>query len=156
MHRIALLFVVVLVACQYDPFVHEFTTERPSATDLLGAYVLDDESVHMLRDAHVTIPTSSFIIRPDGTFTLSRVPSCWRAAYTCSSATEEVSGKWRLGKHQDWWSLQLTCTNIDGQSTEYGNVAMIRGDEPPYKLHFTVGDPDTGEALAFTKVRSAS
>jgi hypothetical protein len=150
---IVLLMALPVVSCHYDPFAHEFTEVKPNASDLVGTYVLDSESIAML-DRHYQVPPpgSRFILRGDGTFTIQNVPSCWRAAAECSRQTETADGQWEIGKEQrQWWAVQLSCANISGNKTDYGVPAMIRGDHPPLLLHFTVGDPDTGEGLAFRK-----
>lgn len=157
--RLTIVFLMVLpgVACQYDPFVHEFTEVKPSASELVGTYVLDQRSIDMLDSAHrLPPPASRFILRGDGTFTIQNVPSCWRTLEECTRQTETAAGRWEVGRDQEWWTVQLTCTDISGRKTGYGLHSMIRGDQPPRLLHFTVGDPDAGEALAFRKVQSAT
>ena len=159
MSRLTIVFLMVMsgAACQYDPFAHEFTEVKPSASDLVGTYVLDSESIDRLGRVHqVPSPESRFILRGDGTFTLQNVPSCWRSVAECTGQTETAAGRWEIGREREWWAVQLTCTNISGRATEYGVPAMIRGDRPPLLLHFTVGDPDSGEALAFRKLQSAT
>jgi len=151
---IALLMALSGVSCQYDPFAHEFTEVKPKASDLVGTYVLDAQSIDMLnRHYQVPPPGSRFILRDDGTFTIQNVPSCWRAAAKCTRQTETAEGRWEIRKdQQQWWAVQLGCTSISGNKIDYALPAMIRGDHPPLLLHFTVGDPDTGEGLAFRKL----
>ena len=150
---IALLIALSGVSCQYDPFAHEFTEVKPKASDLVGTYVLDSESIDMLHRVYrVPPPGSRFTLRSDGTFTIQNIPSCWRDAAQCTRQTETADGRWEIRKdQQQWWAVQLSCSNISGNKIEYGIPAMIRGDHPPLLLHFTVGDPDTGEGLAFRK-----
>jgi hypothetical protein len=33
---------------------------------------------------------------------------------------------------------------------------MVRGERPPYLVHFIVGDPDSGDALVFKRVSPSS
>jgi hypothetical protein len=77
------------------------------------------------------------------------MPTCWRAALECSAEVENATGTWQIAKHDDWWVVRLRCTSIQGKPTDYGLDAFVRGDRPPQLLHLTVGDPDSGEALAF-------
>jgi hypothetical protein len=43
--------------------------------------------------------------------------------------------------------------SIDGCGAAYGEELMLYGKKPPFKLHITIGDPDSGDALQFEKVR---
>ncbi len=147
------LLMLATTACQYDPFAHEFTKVRPETGKLVGVYELDDESTEMLRRKYKLVPPSSrFVLRSDGTFSISEVPTCWREFTECSSATESADGTWQVKKLDEWWEVRLRCTKIQGEPSDYGLGAHVRGDRPPQLLHFTVGDPDSGEALAFRKV----
>jgi len=147
------LLILATAACQYDPFAHEFTRVKPERATLVGVYELDDESTEMLRRKYQLVPPPSrFVLRDDGTFTITDVPTCWRAVTECSSATEGAAGTWQVVKLGEWWEVRLHCTTIQGERSDYGIGANVRGDRPPQLLHFTVGDPDMGEALAFRKV----
>jgi hypothetical protein len=147
------LLMFAAAACQYDPFAHEFTKVKPETRELVGVYELDDESTEMLGRKYKLVPLSSrFVLRSDETFTITDVPTCWRAQTECSSATESAEGTWQVAKANEWWEVRLRCTKIQGEPSDYGLGANVRGDRPPQLLHFTVGDPDLGEALAFRKV----
>ena len=140
-------------ACQYDPFAHEFTKVRPEKGTLVGVYELDAESAEMLRRKYKVIPPSSrFVLRGDGTFSITDVPTCWRELKACSSATETADGTWQVAKIDEWWEVRLHCTKIEGAASDYTHGANVRGNHPPQLLHFTVGDPDLGDALAFRKI----
>jgi len=140
-----------VLSCQYDPFAHEFAKTEPGSTDLPGEYVLDDESIAMLsRSYDVAAPPARLTLNLDGSFRVTSVPSCWRASGSCET-TEDAEGRWAVARKQTWWAVQLRCSKIDGRRTDYSLPAMLRGDGPPFILHLTVGDPDTGEALAFRR-----
>jgi len=34
---------------------------------------------------------------------------------------------------------------------DFGYELMLYGKKPPYKLHITIGDPDSGDAVQFEK-----
>jgi hypothetical protein len=150
---LTLLLLAVSIACQYDPFAHEFTRVKPNAEELVGLYELDDESIEMLRRHNLAPPSSRLVLQHDGTFEISHVPTCWREASECSSALEGASGTWQVVKENEWWVVRLHLLKIRGNATDYGMDANVRGDRPPLLLHFTVGDPDLGQALAFRKVQ---
>lgn len=153
----AMLLCLGALGCQYNPFAHEYTHVEPDASEIVGTYKLDQESRDMLRERFkVDPPAATFTLNADGTFEIRNIPSCWRIDNTCTTKTEDASGRWQIGEDQEWWSVRLTCTRISGRDNEYGIPAMIRGDQAPRILHFTVGDPDAGEALAFEKVNGAT
>ncbi len=81
MHRstVAVLLLAISIACQYDPFAHEYTSVKPTDTELIGQYELDDDTIEMLRRHDVPRPSSRFVLQSDGTFAISDVPTCWRA-----------------------------------------------------------------------------
>jgi hypothetical protein len=149
----ATVLVLAASACQYDPFAHEFTHVKPEREALVGSYILEKGSAQAFRDTfHVPAPPARLRLNRDGSFEVVAIPTCWRqAAADCTSATENVRGTWKVSRSQEWWSVQFVCTNISGRESEYGVEGMIRRDEPPYLIHFTLGDPDSGEALAFER-----
>jgi len=149
---IAVLLLAVSIACQYDPFAHEFTSVKPTDDELIGQYELDDESIEMLRHHDVPRPSSRVVLQRDGQFAINDVPTCWREAFECSLDLESASGTWQVGKENEWWVVRLRLTNIRRKASDYGMVAYVRGDRPPRLLHFTVGDPDAGQALAFRRL----
>lgn len=149
---LALFLLLVSVACQYDPFAHQFTSVKPIDEDLVGQYELDDESIEMLRRHNLPRPPSRFVLQRDGTFAISDVPTCWREAGQCSRNLESANGTWQVVKENEWWVVRLHLVEVQRQTTDYGMDAHVRGDRPPLLIHFTVGDPDAGQALAFRKL----
>src|SRR5688572_31234466 len=87
---IALLLSVVSVACQYDPFAHQFTSVKPTHEELIGQYELDDTSIEMLRQLELPRPSSRLVLQRDDTFAISDVPTCWRDAVECSLDLEKI------------------------------------------------------------------
>jgi hypothetical protein len=149
---IAVLLLAVSIACQYDPVAHEFTSVKPTDEELIGHYELDHESIEMLRHHDLPRPSSRFVLQRDGTFAISDVPTCWREAFECSLDMESANGTWQVVKENEWWVVRLHLTEIQRKASDYGMVAHVRGDRPPRLLHFPVGDPDAGQALAFRKL----
>jgi hypothetical protein len=159
MRRLLIACITIIASsCQYDPFAHEYTHTRPaSAATIVGTHALDRESIEMLKQNYnVTAPRSLLVLRSGGTFELREIPSCWRADVKCTSRTESATGTWDLGKDQEWWAVGLRCRTINGTARDYGIGAMLRGESPPYVLHFTVGDPDSGEGLALIRKSPAA
>lgn len=151
---IAALLLAVSIACQHDPFAHQFTNVKPTDEELIGQYELDDGSIELFRHLDLPRPSSRFILQRDGTFAMSDVPTCWREALECSADVESANGTWHVVKENEWWVIRLHLTKIQSKATDYGMVAHVRGDHSPRLLHFTAGDPDAGQALAFRQLNT--
>lgn len=72
---LATLLLAASVACQYDPFAHQFTKVRPTTEDLVGLYELDERSIDMIRQYAIPPPASRLALESDGTFAISEVPT---------------------------------------------------------------------------------
>lgn len=142
--------------CQFDPYGSEYTESRPERAALVGAYRPDERSTREFRERY-GLELSSTELRLDaaGSFTARALPDCWREAL-CSRRLQSVHGTWSPEHHRDWWSLRLLSESVDGKKDEFGGEAMLRGEKPPYLVHFIIGDPDSGEGLVFEKVDTAA
>lgn len=153
--RIALAAALaLLLRCQYDPFAHEFTKGEPRRGAVVGEYRPDRETTERLASAlRISVsPAARFVLGQDGTFVASELPRCWiEQSFDCAPGTETWAGTWSLRGDGQWWSVQLHVTSRNGQAISYGIPVMLRGEEPPYLLHLTIGDPDAGNALAFER-----
>jgi hypothetical protein len=152
------LFLLVLFssACQYDPFAHEYTTSRPAESDLPGTYRPDRETTQRIKQEFGVVidPSCELTLRSDRTFNIREMPRCWFVASNedCAAGTEDVAGTWELTPQQQRWAVRLTKRSmVAGVDHSYSFPAMLRGSEPPYLLHFIIGDPDSGNGLAFAR-----
>lgn len=145
--------VLLLVACQYDPFAHEYTTRKPVEDTLIGRYVPDDESRERLRGRFkIELGSSSeLLLRSDRTFLATHLPRCWSDVSDCVPGWEDWEGTWSLEQDQRWWAAGLHILSRNGKPENYRMPATLRGNAPPYILHLTIGDPDSGDALAFRR-----
>jgi hypothetical protein len=65
-------------------------------------------------------------------------------------------GSWRLGKTENFAVVWASIVNEEPNSPCMGNFGyelMLYGNKSPYKLHITIGDPDSGDAVQFEKQR---
>jgi hypothetical protein len=148
------VIVLLMAACQYDPFAHEFTKARPAEHSLVGTYVPDEETSERLRKSlNVQLqPATALTLNQDHTFEARNLPNCWIGpSLDCVAGTESWSGTWSLKQSQEWWAIGLHLRSRNGEKTDFGMVAMLRGEHPPYLVHLTIGDPDSGDALAFQR-----
>ena len=152
--RIGVLAALLMVGCQYNPFAHEFTRTEPRESAVVGTYIPDSETTERLRRSlGVSVsPSARFVINADHTFVANELPKCWiDQTFDCDPGTETWVGTWSLRRTQEWWALQLHVTSRNSEATSYGMPAMLRGEEAPYLVHLTIGDPDSGDALAFER-----
>ena len=162
MRKIILLAVAVLLTgCEYDPFAHEYTTVKPAENRLVGRYLPDDETRGRLRSTlQLQVdPRCELVLNADHTFSAKNIPRCWfpPVGNDCLPGVTDVSGDWSLGRRGSWWSVNLNAHLQPGGVMKTWNVpASVRGDHPPYVLHLTIGDPDSGDALAFVARRTGA
>ncbi len=162
MRKVVLVVVAfVFAGCQYDPFAPEFTTVKPVEDRLVGRYSPDTETRERLRSAlQIQVhPSCELVLNADHTFSATSLPRCWYPPTTgdCSPGTANVSGDWSLRQRGKWWSVDLNAHLPPGGVMKTWNVpASVRGDRPPYTLHLTIGDPDSGNALAFVSQRNGA
>ena len=151
---VALLF---LLGCQYDPWADRFATNQVSEEDAVGTYVVDADS----QKRHIKLPMtdSIFPISASAKIVLSNghkaefvnVPEDYQGAKPCSVSGH---GSWSLGKNDEFSVVRCNIYNADPNSPckgDFGYEVMLYGKKPPYKLHITIGDPDSGDAVQFEK-----
>lgn len=144
-----LILLSVACFCQFDPYAYLLTTKEPEAADVTGLYILKeqtltDEGLDFLQGKQITID-----LAPDGTATLSNFP-LWLEGGISSYKLDRFlsgSGRWEVGtvgvlsEGDDVWGIRFSEINS----------ASLTGDQPPYGLIFTYGDPDSGDVMIFEK-----
>ena len=158
------LFILIVVnSCQYDPFAHQYTTEEPSKSDIIGEYVLEMQTIdpgvkEFLEPNSNRIANPKIILSSDTTFKFINVPD-FRGVFEIKfKGLINGSGNWELetvgfiddgiGDLEQHWGLRLS--NVTSELT----YAKLASNSPPYKLIFGFGDPDEGKALIFKKLKS--
>jgi len=98
-------------------------------------------------------------LRADGSFTATNVPP-WELdspGMNFFSALVSGSGKWRIdsvGSIDDGSRPLKTHWGVYLDSdTAKMMPAGLTGQKPPYGLIFTLGDPDSGDAMIFQKAK---
>ncbi len=155
MKRAAIPLVGVLVTgccCfmfQGDPYYYQYTRAEPDASDLVGLYTPKAESVEFVKGKGFDFTSVAIWLKDDGSFIVEGVPP---GDYYLANNT----GKWSIEKQQEWWVVGI-ATESDVESRgkmqhweSHGNIHLI-GEKPPYLLHITVGDPDSGECIEFER-----
>jgi len=151
-----------LGGCQYDPWADGFLKGPAADKDLVGTYRVDSDTL----TRHIPIGTTSsnlsisraaeIVLSADHKVQFSHVPEV-------DDRTEKPCvisgvGTWELlNSNYTAVFVQIQRTDYppsgDGCGPERNQELNLYGKKPPYKLHITIGDPDTGDALQFEKVR---
>ena len=152
---VAICALLLLVACQYDPYTTEYTSHRPNESDLAGTYVATAETQELIRRAG-TYPARDprVTLGADHTFAIKDVPDWFVTEGDAGTKLVSGHGTWKLWRSQDWWTLMVEFQESSGQSVFKGPFGMefhLVGEKEPYLVHMTIGDPDTGKAMQFHK-----
>ncbi len=152
----ASLFVTILLVvtgCQYDPHAHLYTTDKPETTNVVGSYVLTSQTLTSGGLAALRGMACSIELRADGTFIATNVPP-WQDGFPPTNFFDTLisgSGTWRIdsvGSVDDGRKPLKTHWGVylDSPTTKFG-APGLSSSKPPYGLIYTLGDPDSGEAL---------
>jgi len=153
------LSLVLLVGCQHDPWADRFLTFQPSEEDVAGTYVIDADSQKRnikLPQNNGTFPighSAQIVLSGDHNAQFIHVPEDYRGEVACSVTGR---GSWHLGKNDSFSVVRASIVNEEPNSPCKGDFAyelMLYGKRSPYKLHITIGDPDSGDAVQFEKQR---
>jgi len=111
-----------------------FTQRTPTLDELAGKYVMTDGTLKWLADRyHHRFPVGSIALKQDQTFVTQQMPDFFYRSGRIADDLRPQRGIWSLAREGDGWSVQLRL--------EPGQVPvrlMIKGEESPYSLHFTV------------------
>ena len=140
------------LGCQHDPWAGEFLKKKPSDADLVGHYVIDLDS----RERKLKLPTGAAVpVSPNASIGLSSDHSAEFVDVTTDengTVARLVTGKgtWSVSRTGDFYGVTAVIRD-DQNPNGFGHELMLYGKKPPYKLHVTLGDPDSGYAVQFEK-----
>src|SRR6185295_6307226 len=137
MRYTSILAAMMLTACQYDPFAHEYTTVKPVESKLVGRYSPDAETTdRVASQLNIQVdPACELELNADHTFSAKNLPRCWfpPTGNDCLPGKANVSGDWSLRQRGRSWSVDLNAHLPPGGVMKTWNVpASVRGDLPPY------------------------
>ena len=161
LHEVSFLVFLALTVsgCQFDPYSSEFATVKPKETDLVGQYAPNTDTIKPASEkSKYARKPMSIELEEDGTIDVSHIPNQWAADFGHpNSGSDSANGTWKIARHQKWWAIQVDfpATEEQGSAKRNGLVTemMLVGDKPPYMIHFSVGDPETGDTMRFHKVK---
>jgi len=150
---VVLAVALILCGCQRNPYAHIFTTDKPEPSRVVGRYLLQDQTLVSGGTTAMHGRTCEVVLSADGTFAATNVPPFEFGAPEISSLDSLVSGsgRWRIesvgsidngfGKPKTHWGVRLGSV---GHPLAF---AGFTGQEAPYGLIFTIGDPDSGTVM---------
>ena len=162
--------ILILVAtlaggCGQDPVVtaaqkqhREFVGAKPKTADIVGTYVLSDQSVIPGGLSALGGLQCQLEVFADGTFSITNYPECASARSSNLKQFERfhtTTGTWELSTvgvsygygpdPKDCWGLRFS-----GCKTRIDPTAFT-GPNPPYGLITIIGDPDSNDTIRFKK-----
>lgn len=157
----AVFTVLALAGCQHDPFADGFLTRQPAERDVVGWYGVDHASMQRIiklpmSGARVSIdPAAHIVLSADHKAEFFAVPDELDGSLSCSVTGH---GTWNLGRNDRF--IVVRTIIVDEEPTDrcrhrftanFGNELHLYGERPPYRLHVTLGDPDSGDAVQFER-----
>jgi hypothetical protein len=151
---------IICGSCQYDPYAHLYTTQKPRPQDLVGRYKLKQQTVTTDGLSALAGRLSVVELAADGSFLASNVPPRASLSVAPEAGGSIIgrllngSGRWRVGAvggvdnglgERTHWGVYF-----DSTASDIAPVGLT-GARPPYGLIFTLGDPDLGTAMIFER-----
>jgi len=133
---------------------------QPAEQDVVGFYSVDQASLqraNKLSRTELPIkiePSAHIRLLADHKAEFADVPGDLDSL-NCSITGR---GTWRLGKNDNFIIVVAQIVDEEPNSrckgtitANFGNELFLYGDKPPYRLHLTIGDPDSGNAVQFER-----
>ena len=160
MRAFVFLLMLSLAGCQRDPYTEVYSATKPATNDLVGVYTADTNTVNLIaREGHYTAAPPSIALLADGTIAITNIPDWWLTSFGAPhGGFDSGRGTWTVQKHQQWWGLSAgfpDTTQFSSLSNRPGGMStemMLVGQNPPYKIHLIVGDPDDGRGMEFERL----
>ena len=145
-------FLILLVGCghqeDWDKYAESLTTTQPKQEDVLGTYLLTQQTISTNGVTAIGGRSCQFNLRADGSFAVTNYPT-WTNGQVESFIS--TTGHWHCAtvgfvhSHQDVWGIRFDDTDrrID--------LLSFTGKAAPYGLLMTYGDPDENAVMIFEK-----
>jgi hypothetical protein len=131
---------------------------------VVGVYRVDSATL----SRHIAVPESQtqLQVSPDAKIVILAnhnlefvsIPE-FALANTPQICTITGRGVWQLGENDDYqvlnFQIQRENYRSDACGPKYSGQLNLYGGKPPYKLHITIGDPDSGDAVQLEKSGSS-
>jgi hypothetical protein len=123
------------------------TRTEPKKGDLLGIWLLDKSSLQVMQSegGYDVTDQPKLILKADDTFEMVNMPDWFNNGSGKShKALLDYSGDWRLSKYGNtgFWNIYLKFSSQT-------RSANLLGQNPPYRIEFIIGDPDSNVSMIF-------
>jgi hypothetical protein len=149
------------VGCQSDPWANSFLKGQPAENNLVGTYRVDSDTLTRRISVQETKKELSISrgaeieLLPDHKARFSQVPEIDESAR--ETWVISGTGSWQLNRNDGYAVVNVQIQrrdyrrSVDACEPTYYGQLMLYGKKLPYKLHITIGDPDSGDALQFER-----
>ena len=157
----AVVTVLTLAGCQHDPWADRFLTRQPAERDVVGWYGVDQASLRRsitrpMSGSRLKIdPSAHIVLSADHNVEFFSVPGDTGGSLVCSITGH---GTWSLGKNDSYIVVRAMIADEEPNSrcretftANFADELHLYGKRPPYRLHVTIGDPDSGDAVQFER-----
>ncbi len=142
-----------LVGCEHfddswDRYAHTLTTTRPKQEDIVGSYLLTQQTITTNGMAILQGRQSQLDLQADGSFQIVNYPTWTNFQFAGFIST---TGHWYCDNiittygTQSVWSIRFSDTDSRMDSLDF------TGKAAPYGLLMTHGDPDENAVMIFEK-----
>lgn len=138
---------------------HSIPATQPTINQLTGTWTLSAISLNRMRSqGGYKISTHTLTLREDGTFDLINMPDWWLNDFGDSRrGFYSGSGTWEVGKDsQGYWIIELQFNSLSGPISNRQPSFFIGQEKSIYYLYAVIGDPDTGNVIAFERSHEKS
>lgn len=164
---VLLLSSIVLCGCNTGAPEMDFTRMKPRNSDLVGTYVLTDETIlhgravingDPYRPGTVYVAQNGtrasvhkLILHSDGTFAAQSIP-LWNGEQIKSF--QSGGGNWKVyGSAGARWSVSFSSPRLKLIPNDGNSAIELLGQASPYRIRFDYGyEPDDDTAMLFERV----
>lgn len=126
-----------------------FTRSRPRQADLVGTWTPTAKTRRDMKGrGRYSKTDAKLILAADGTCSVVDMPDWWRGGFGESHRLyESGQGKWRIEEEKDVGTIYVLGLELP----EGHQSVHLSRQKPPYQLHLTLGDPDSGNYMLFER-----
>ena len=131
----------------------DYTRSRPKEADLVGTWTVTEKTARDIRDRGGYAKSDpKIVLLADGTCSVIDMPDWWRGGFGHShKQLESGQGKWKIEKEENVWTIYVLGLELPaGHQTVH-----LSRQRPPYLLHATLGDPDSGNYMIFERATAS-
>jgi len=158
--NLGILILTILWSCQFDPYAHKYTTEKPNEVELVGIYEFEFQTANRSLTEFISPITNKkaspqITINNDGTYSVIDIPVFDFNYPNDFQRLVTTKGKWKI-------STIGSISNGNGKTEKHYGIILpelpdelkyagLMNKESPFDIIFGFGDPDQGKVMKFKK-----